>query len=305
MTWDSPAYGASSDSNSIGLDGTNDSEYFLMNPLHTISTSGKNTLSPYATDADVAHTYECIDEIKTSASVFACNNAEVHEPHPSALLPPDLVPGIPDGERGYVKPETPGDQYEALEKPRHIENQNCKSPEDQYETLEKPIHTQSQNCRPVPGDHHEKTRAGDQYEILEKPRHTQNQNCKSPGDQYETLEKVIHTQSQNCWSIVRDQYETLEQPRHNQSQNNQEPQPCESRLVTLTLSRDVSKIESVVLDDNCQYANSETQDTVQSQIQNCPPQGCEDIVVLASGRKDCGEPDIPHPYASLESPASQ
>jgi len=173
MTWDSPAYGASSDSNSIGLDGTNDSEYFLMNPLHTISTSGKNTLSPYATDADVAHTYECIDEIKTSASVFACNNAEVHEPHPSALLPPVLVPGIPDGERGYVKPETPGDQYETLEKPRHIENQNCKSPEDQYETLEKPVHTQSQNCRPVAGDHYktpEKTRAGEQCEILEKPR---------------------------------------------------------------------------------------------------------------------------------------
>lgn len=146
-----------------------------MKPLHNVSTSGKSTHSPSITDPDVSHTYDCIDENKTSARVYACNNAEVHEPHPSALLPPNSQPGIPGGERGYAKPETPGDQYETLE------SQNCQSTE------------------------------GDQYETPEKPSHTQNLNFETPGDQYETLEKSIHTQSQNCQSIA-DQYEALEQP---------------------------------------------------------------------------------------------
>jgi len=65
----------------------------------------------------------------------------------------------------------------------------------------------------------------------------------------------------------------------------------------------VNNIESVVLNNNHQYANPQTQDAVQRQIRKCLPQSYEDIV--ASGRRDCGEPDIPHPSMSLESPASQ
>ena len=207
------------------------------------------------------------------------NRVESNGKDPSTLLSPDLDLEISDGDRGYAKPESPrdqyetleqsrltqsqncpstaGDQYETLEEPSHTQNQNCKSPKDQYETSEKPIHTQNQSCRPV---------ARDQYETLEKPRY--NQNHKSPGDQYQASEKPIHTQSYNSLSRAGDQYETLEKPRHTQSQNNQEPQPCES-LVTLTLNRDVNNIESVVLNDNHQYVNPETQDAVQRQIQKC------------------------------------
>jgi len=75
------AYGASSDSKLNGPEGTNEPEHLLMNPLYTIPTSGKNTLSPYTTEGDVAHTYEGIQE--TNSPFPYKNNAGPHRPHPS------------------------------------------------------------------------------------------------------------------------------------------------------------------------------------------------------------------------------
>jgi len=82
-----------------------------MDPIYTIPTTGKNTLSPYTTEGDVARTYESIQE------TFAYkNNAWPHRPHPS--VPSHLELGDADGER----------EYAILEQPSHMQGQNHQKP---------------------------------------------------------------------------------------------------------------------------------------------------------------------------------
>ena len=92
------------------------------------------------------------------------------------------------------------------------------------------------------------------------------------------------------------QYATLEQASNTQDWNRQEPLPYEFP-VTLTRNRDASDVGSV---GNHLYAKPEPR----RQIPNYPPQGYEGIVAMASGGRQYAEPDISHPYATLEPPAS-
>jgi len=123
QTLQNPAYGAGSDSKSNGPAGTNEPEHLLMNPLYTIPTSGKNTLSPYTTEGDVAHTYEGIQETKPPFTYKS--NAGPHRPHP---MPSHLELGNPDEEREYATLRSPGHEYATLEQPSHTQGQNHQKP---------------------------------------------------------------------------------------------------------------------------------------------------------------------------------
>ena len=80
------------------------------------------------------------------------------------------------------------------------------------------------------------------------------------------------------------EYAILEQPSHMQGQNHQKPWPYEFPVAN-------------------QYEKPE----LQRPIPNYPPQGYEEIVAMASGRREYAEPDLdtPHSYATLEHPASK
>jgi len=97
----------------------------LMNPLYTIPTSGKNTLSPYTTEGDVAHTYEGIQE--TNSPFTYKNNAGPHRPHPS--VPSHLELGDAGGEREYATLRSPGHEYATLEQPSHTQGHNHQKPQ--------------------------------------------------------------------------------------------------------------------------------------------------------------------------------
>jgi len=83
------------------------------------------------------------------------------------------------------------------------------------------------------------------------------------------------------------EYATPEQPSQTQGQNHQKPQPYEVPI-TLTLNRDTSKSESVVLNGNHHFAKPESR----RQILNYTPQGHEDIVTMASSGRQYAEPDL-------------
>ena len=122
---ESPTYGVSGDSRSNGLESTNEPEHLLINPLYIIPTTGKNTLSPHATETDASHTNEGIHETKTSERND--NSAWPYGPHPT--VPSHLELGDPDREREYATLESPGHEYAILEQPSHIQGQNHKKPQ--------------------------------------------------------------------------------------------------------------------------------------------------------------------------------
>ena len=122
---ENPTYGVSGDSRSNGLESTDEPEHLLINPLYTIPTTGKNTLSPHATETDASHTYKGIHETKTSERNN--NSAWPYGPHPS--VPSHLELGGSNGEREYATLESPGHEYAVLEQPSHTQGQNHKKPQ--------------------------------------------------------------------------------------------------------------------------------------------------------------------------------
>ena len=169
---ESPTYGVSGDSRSNGLESTDEPEHLLINPLYTIPTTGKNTLSPHATETDASHTYKGIHETKTSERN---NNSAEH-----LLMNPLYT--IPTSGKNTLSPyTTEGDvahTYEGIQEtnspfpyknnagphrphpsvPSHLELGDPDR-EREYATLESPGH---------------------EYAVLEQPSHAQGQNHKKP-----------------------------------------------------------------------------------------------------------------------------
>ena len=122
---ENPTYGVSGDSRSNGLESTDEPEHLLINPLYTIATAGKSTLSPHATETDVSHTYKGIHETKTSERNN--NSAWPYGPHPS--VPSHLELGDPDGERENATLKSPGHEYATPEQPSQTQGQNHQKPQ--------------------------------------------------------------------------------------------------------------------------------------------------------------------------------